>query len=246
MRPPEHTEGDAKTCDFLDRDANALLHQALSSPCASTIAKAKGIWIEDTTGRRFMDFNGNSVHHIGYGHPRLIVAIKDQLDTLPFLPRRFTNGVFVVLLIAAVIARHDLDVVGDFAIGHYTHEKNQVTALAALKTLDVVAEKNLYERAAKLVTFPIKHLTDLIRHRPNVDEMRGRARMFGVDMVMDRDSRESITELAKKVCYSCLENGVSFKISAGSVLTLSPPLTVSRSDLKRALSIVTQALGDML
>ena len=158
MRPPEHTEGDAKTCDLLDRDANALLHQALSSPCASTIAKAKGIWIEDTTGRRFMDFNGNSVHHIGYGHPRLIAAIKDQLDTLPFLPRRFTNGIFVVLLIAAVTARHYVDVVCDFATAHYTHEKNSVIALAALKTLDIFTEKNLYERAAKLGTFPIKHV----------------------------------------------------------------------------------------
>ena len=113
MRPPEHTEGeantsvaraewaaratDAKTRDLLDRDANAFLHQALSSPCASTIAKAEGIWIEDTAGRRFMDFHGNSVHHIGYGHPRLIAAIKDQLDTLPFSPRRFTNDASVAL-----------------------------------------------------------------------------------------------------------------------------------------------------
>ncbi len=38
-----------------------------------------------------MDFHGNSVHHIGYGHPRLIAAIKAQLDDLPFAPRRFTN-----------------------------------------------------------------------------------------------------------------------------------------------------------
>ena len=59
---------------------NAFLHQSLSSPCVSTIAKAEGIWIEDTAGRRYMDFHGNSVHHIGYGHPRLIAAIKEQLD----------------------------------------------------------------------------------------------------------------------------------------------------------------------
>ena len=44
-----------------------------------------------------MDFHGNSVHHIGYGHPRLIAAIKDQLDQLPFSPRRFTNAVSVAL-----------------------------------------------------------------------------------------------------------------------------------------------------
>ena len=40
-----------------------------------------------------MDFHGNSVHHIGYGHPRLVEAVKQQIDALPFAPRRFANEV---------------------------------------------------------------------------------------------------------------------------------------------------------
>ncbi|MCC0031274.1 MAG: aspartate aminotransferase family protein, partial [Brucellaceae bacterium] len=80
---------DDKTRALLQRDANAFLHQSLSSPCVSTIAKAEGIWIEDVAGRRYMDFHGNSVHHIGYRHPRLVEAIKAQLDDLTFAPRRF-------------------------------------------------------------------------------------------------------------------------------------------------------------
>ena len=65
---------------MLRRDEKVFLHQSLSTPCLSAIAKAEGIWIEDTEGRRFMDFHGNSVHHIGYGHPKLKAAIKAQLD----------------------------------------------------------------------------------------------------------------------------------------------------------------------
>ena len=38
-----------------------------------------------------MDFHGNNVHHLGHAHPRLIAALKAQLDELPFTPRRFTN-----------------------------------------------------------------------------------------------------------------------------------------------------------
>jgi 4-aminobutyrate aminotransferase len=107
--PEVHTEGESNTSDarqnwaarethnetrdLLARDAGAFLHQSLSSPCVPTIAKAEGIWIEDTAGRRYMDFHGNSVHQIGYGHPRLIAAIKDQLDQLSFSPRRFTNDI---------------------------------------------------------------------------------------------------------------------------------------------------------
>ncbi|MEH6630125.1 MAG: aspartate aminotransferase family protein [Halopseudomonas aestusnigri] len=76
--------------DLLDRDEKVFLHQSVSTPCLSVIKKAEGIWIEDNRGHRFMDFHGNNVHHIGYGHPRLKDAIKKQLDDLPFAPRRFT------------------------------------------------------------------------------------------------------------------------------------------------------------
>ncbi|HCX34328.1 MAG TPA: aspartate aminotransferase family protein [Rhodocyclaceae bacterium] len=49
------------------------------------------MWIEDTAGRRYMDFHGNNVHHVGYAHPRVIAAIKAQLDVLTFAPRRFAS-----------------------------------------------------------------------------------------------------------------------------------------------------------
>jgi len=65
------------------------MRQAVSTPCLNVIAKAEGIWIEDISGRRYMDFHGNNVHHIGYGHPRLKRAIAEQMDALPFAPRRY-------------------------------------------------------------------------------------------------------------------------------------------------------------
>ena len=103
---PDHSESDvnvscrrrawqaanvgAAARDILERDAASFLHQAVSTPCLSVVRKAEGIWLEDVDGRRYMDFHGNNVHHIGYGHPRLKEAIKRQLDDLSFAPRRFT------------------------------------------------------------------------------------------------------------------------------------------------------------
>ncbi len=81
---------DAATRALLDEDARYFLHQSISTPCLDAIRKAEGIWIEDVAGRRYMDFHGNNVHHIGYGHPRLKEAIRRQMDELPFAPRRFT------------------------------------------------------------------------------------------------------------------------------------------------------------
>ena len=91
----ERHHGESAT--LLAQDSRHFLHQSLSSPCLDVIAKAQGIWIEDRAGRRYMDFHGNSAHHIGYGHPRLIAALKAQLDDLPFAPRRFTSEPAIAL-----------------------------------------------------------------------------------------------------------------------------------------------------
>ena len=82
---------------LLERDAAAFFHQSSSTPCLSAVRKAQGIWMEDADGNRFMDFHGNSCHHLGYGHPRLIAALKAQLDELPFTPRRFTDEPAIAL-----------------------------------------------------------------------------------------------------------------------------------------------------
>ncbi len=441
-----HTEGESNTsvarqawrdsatgpnsAPLLARDADAFLHQSLSSPCVSTIAKAEGIWIEDLDGRRCMDFHGNSVHHIGYGHPRLIEAIKAQLDDLPFAPRRFTNEPAValaeklaaiapgdlnkvlfttggsdanevalkiaraatgrfktlsfwdsfhgagfgaasvggeatfrshiagpllpgaehvapfacyrcpyghsgpdvcalacakmvdyvleregdiaaviaepmravpyvpppgfwkavreacnkhgallimdeiptglgktgrmfafehdevipdivtlgkalgggILPIAACVARSELDVCGDFAIGHYTHEKNPVTARAALTTIEIIEQEGLVARSAELGAWSMARLHDALGNVACVGDIRGRGLMFGVEIVEDRDSKAPGNERAERIYYACLEAGLSFKISHGCVLTLSPPLTIEKPDLERALNIVIDAI----
>jgi 4-aminobutyrate aminotransferase len=80
---------DDATRALLARDSAVFLHQSVSTPCLSSIRRAEGIWIEDTTGRRYMDFHGNNVHHLGHAHPEVVSAIKTQLDALCFAPRRF-------------------------------------------------------------------------------------------------------------------------------------------------------------
>jgi 4-aminobutyrate aminotransferase len=446
-KPVQHTEGESNTSSaradwiarntgersapLLKRDADAFMHQSLSSPCVNTIAKAEGIWIEDLDGRRYMDFHGNSVHHIGYAHPRLVAAIKQQLDELSFSPRRFTNEVSVelaerlgklapedlnrvlfttggsdavevalkiaraatgrfktlsfwdafhgagfgassvggeatfrshiagpltpgaehvapfacyrcpyghpgpdtcglacanmveyvleregdvaavigepmravpqvpppgfwkkvreacnrhgallildeiptglgktgkffsfehdevvpdivvlgkalgggILPLAAVVAREELNVCGEFAIGHYTHEKNPVTARAALTTLDIIEDEGLVERAAELGQYALDRLREFGRASPIVGDVRGRGLMLGVEIVSDKAARTPAPDLAERIYYKCLDEGLSFKISGGCTLTLSPPLVISRDDLDRALSIVEAAIA---
>ncbi|OCT15350.1 4-aminobutyrate aminotransferase [Paenibacillus pectinilyticus] len=76
---------------ILQEDEDVFLHQTLSSPCLNVLTACEGIYVEDAQGRRIMDFHGNNVHQLGFGHPDVIEAVKQQLDQLSFCTRRYTN-----------------------------------------------------------------------------------------------------------------------------------------------------------
>ena len=83
----EHLDDAARA--LLARDGAAFLHQSVSTPCLNAIRRAEGIWIEDLGGRRYMDFHGNNVHHVGYAHPHVIAAIKAVMNGEMYLSSNF-------------------------------------------------------------------------------------------------------------------------------------------------------------
>jgi 4-aminobutyrate aminotransferase len=407
---------DAETRALLDEDSRWFLHQALSTPCLNVVERSEGIYLIDSAGRRIMDFHGNTVHQVGYGHPRVVEAVTRQLATLPFSPRRYTNRAAIdlarrlaelapgrlnkvlfapggtaavgmalklaryatgrhktlsmwdafhgasldaisvggeaifrrdvgpllpgtehvpppamaarffgedgraherladyidyvlevqgdvaaviaepvrwttleappsdfwprvrascdrhgtllifdeipsclgrtgtmfaceqfgcvpdmlvlgkglgggVFPMAALIAREDLDVAADRALGHYTHEKSSVGCAAALATLDVIRDENLLEQSRELESYGL----DALRRMGSTRAVRGLGVSFGVEV-------ESALQ-AECVMYRCLGNGLSFKIGGGNVITLCPPLTITRAELDAALAILNEAL----
>ena len=90
-----HLDADSRV--LLEEDARYFLRQSLSTPCLNAMRACEGIYIEDTQGRRYMDFHGNNVHQVGFGNPDVMAAVKRQLDELPFCTRRYTNRVAVDL-----------------------------------------------------------------------------------------------------------------------------------------------------
>jgi 4-aminobutyrate aminotransferase len=75
----------------LDEDERFFLRQSLSTPCLTGIVRAEGAVLTDIDGRRIFDFHGNSVHQLGHGHPKVVAAIRREMETLPFCPRRYAN-----------------------------------------------------------------------------------------------------------------------------------------------------------
>ncbi len=427
---------------LLARDSAAFLHQSVSTPCLAPVVKAQGLWIEDTAGRRYLDFHGNNVHHLGHGHPEVLQAIKAQLDALSFAPRRFASlravelaealgerfraltgsagrvlfttggsdalevavklarvatgrfktlsfwdafhgadfgasslggeslfragrlgpllpgsehvapfgcyrcpyghavdaegrpdlarcalacasmvryvleregdvaavvaeparavpfvpppgywaavraacsahgtllifdeiptglgktGRFFacehdeaapdivvlgkalgggVLPLAACVARDALNVAGDFALGHYTHEKNPVTAAAGLATLRVIEREGLVDHAARLGAHALDRLHDMKRRHHLVGDVRGRGLLLGLDLVLDREAKTPAGAAAERVLYRALARGLSFKTTMGHVLTLTPPLVTTLAEMDQALDILDACLAE--
>ncbi len=52
-------------------------------------------------------------------------------------------------------------------------------------------------------------------------------------------------DAAEAVLYAALSRGLSFKLTMGSVLTLSPPLIIERNDLDRAIDILAESIDEV-
>ncbi len=61
-------------------------------PLDVVVARGEGAWVTDVEGNRYLDcLAGYSALNFGHAHPRLVVAAKEQLDTLTLTSRAFHN-----------------------------------------------------------------------------------------------------------------------------------------------------------
>jgi 4-aminobutyrate aminotransferase len=80
---------------------------------------------------------------------------------------------------------------------------------------------------------------------PLIGDVRGVGLLLGIELVKDRQTKEKATDEAEAVMYRALELGLSFKLTMGSILTLTPPLIITRAELDRALDIIEQCLTEI-
>lgn len=418
---------DPLTRQILADDARYFLHQSMSTPCLDVLESCKGSGMQTISGRHLLDFHGNNVHQLGYGNDYVISQIAEQLKSLPFSPRRYTNqpavelakkfaellpgnlnrslfapggtsvigmalklaravtgkyklvslwdsfhgasldaisaggeaifrkqmgpmlpgvthipppttfrgifgnteadqlkyadyleyviekdgevGAFLaetirntdvqipskvywkrvreictkygVLLIldeipialgrtgkmfafehfdiepdiiclgkglgggiipfAAMIARDSYNVAQDISLGHYTHEKSPLGSVAALATINYIEKEDLLQKVVADGLWIQNELNHLKERFTVIGDIRGIGLLWGIELVKNRETKEKATEEAEKIMYKCMQNGLSFKVSQGNVLQLSPALTISREDLRKAISILSAA-----
>lgn len=150
-----------------------------------------------------------------------------------------------IIPIAAIIARDDFNIGDDIALGHYTHEKGTLGSAAALAMLQYIEENNLLQKVKEDEAFMQEQLMILKDKYPLIGDIRGIGLLWGIELVKNRDTKEKAIQEAEAVMYECLKRGMSFKVSAGNVLQLSPPIIITREQLKEALAIVEAAIASV-
>jgi 4-aminobutyrate aminotransferase len=128
-------------------------------------------------------------------------------------------------------------------LGHYTHEKNPLGCAAAMATINYIEKKNLLQKTIDDEKWMRAKLNCLKEKFPIIGDIRGIGLLWGIELVKNRDSREKASVEAEKIMYECMRNGLSFKVSQGNVIQLSPALTISRKELRIAMGILSAAFN---
>jgi 4-aminobutyrate aminotransferase len=139
------------------------------------------------------------------------------------------------------VARDDYNIAGDISLGHYTHEKSPLGCAAALATIHFIESENLLQKADNDGVWFKSELEKLQSQFPVIGDVRGIGMLWGIELVKDQVTKEKDSAAAEKIMYDCMRMGLSFKVSQGNVLQLSPALTISRDELLMALSILALA-----
>ena len=150
-----------------------------------------------------------------------------------------------ILPLAAVIARERFDIAPERALGHYTHEKSPLACAAALATLAYIEQHDLVERARDLGRYALGRLIAMGQRHTLIGDVRGLGLLLGIELVTDRVTRARATEQAEAVMYRALSRGLSFKLTMGNIITLTPPLTIAREEIDLALDILDTCLSEV-
>jgi len=136
-------------------------------------------------------------------------------------------------------------VAGNRALGHYTHEKSPVACAAALATIRFIEENRLAEHAGELGRHALARMADMMARHPLIGDVRGLGLFLGIELVRNRETGERAMDEAEEVMYRALSRGLSFKLTMGNILTLTPALTITREELDRALDIIDDCLKEV-
>jgi 2,2-dialkylglycine decarboxylase (pyruvate) len=129
-----------------------------------------------------------------------------------------------------------------------THVSDPLVAAVGNTVLDVLQEEQMDVRARELGGFLRAGLLQIRDRHHVVGDVRGRGLMQGIELVVDRETKEGSDALGAHVTRRCLELGLHVNVvqlpGMGGTFRIAPPLTATQEELALGLEILDQAIGE--
>lgn len=125
---------------------------------------------------------------------------------------------------------------------------NPVATAAGRTVLRVIQEENLAARAERIGNLFMQGLRGLAKDHSIIGDVRGRGLAVGVELI-DGQTRDPVPVITTaKIIYRAYQLGAAFVYVGlrGNVLEFTPPLTLTEAEVSEGVSIVDQALRDVV
>jgi beta-alanine--pyruvate transaminase len=122
----------------------------------------------------------------------------------------------------------------------YTYSGHPLAAAAALASLELYAEENLYQRAQELAPY-FEQAVHSLREAPHVIDIRNLGLVAGIEL--EPAIGKPVTR-AFEVFQRCFEKGVLIR-TTGDIIALSPPLIVSKAQIDELAGTLGTVLREM-
>ena len=148
-----------------------------------------------------------------------------------------------ILPLAGVVTKEKYNVLQHRSVGHFTHEKNPLSAAVGLATIEYIQENKLVENSAKLGNYLMEQLSELQNEFPIIGNIAGKGLHIGIDLVKDRKTKERAMVECEKIMYASLKDGVAFKVIEGNVITMKTSLVITQNDCDQIIEVLRKVIS---
>lgn len=148
--------------------------------------------------------------------------------------------------LSAIVARKEIMESLEAPAHLFTTGGNAICCSSAIATINVIKEEGLLNNSLQLGEYAKKRFKKMQEKYDIIGDVRGIGLSIGIELVIDKKTKEKNKTAAAKICYRCWEKGAIVVYIAESVLRIQPPLVITKDQLDQALDIIEQSICEYM